>query len=371
MIDDTPRTTKLDEDVLWRAVLARDARFAGGFVFGVRSTGIYCRPGCPARQPRREQVVFFDSPDAAERAHFRACRRCRPRDGDGRGAQAELVKRVCDYIDANLDEPLTLAALSRQINISPYHLQRTFKRVVGITPHQYVRSRRLDALKSHLRDGRGVTAALYEAGYSSSSRLYEDAAAGLGMTPATYRRGGRGMRIGYTIADCPLGRILVGATEKGICAVSLGEDDGELEAALRTEYPAAEIARDDGALGDWVGAFSRHLEGVEPELRLPLDVQGTSFQMRVWERLRAIPYGNVRTYGQIAGDLGLPKAARAVGRACATNPTSVIIPCHRAVGGDGSLVGYRWGLERKRRLLERERVVAARPHADRAEPNEG
>jgi O-6-methylguanine DNA methyltransferase len=179
------------------------------------------------------------------------------------------------------------------------------------------------------------------------------------------------MRIGYTIADCPLGRILVGATEKGICAVSLGEDDGELEAALRTEYPAAEIARDDGTLGDWVGAFSRHLNGVEPELRLPLDVQGTSFQMRVWERLRAIPYGNVRTYGQIAGDLGLPKAARAVGRACATNPTSLIIPCHRAVGGDGSLVGYRWGLERKRRLLERERVVAARPHADRAEPNEG
>jgi AraC family transcriptional regulator of adaptative response/methylated-DNA-[protein]-cysteine methyltransferase len=177
------------------------------------------------------------------------------------------------------------------------------------------------------------------------------------------------MRIGYAIVDCPLGRLLVGATERGICAVSFGEDDSELETALRMEYPAAEIVRDDRALGDWVGALSRHLNGDEPELRLPLDVQGTGFQKRVWEQLRAIPYGNVRTYGQIAGDLGLPKAARAVGRACATNPASVVIPCHRAVGGDGSLVGYRWGLERKRLLLERERTVAALPA--HPEPIEG
>lgn len=363
MIDDIRSTAALDEDSLWRAVVARDAGLARVFVFGVRSTGIYCRPGCPARRPRREQVVFFDSPEAAERAHFRACLRCRPRDGDGRDGQAELVRRVCGYIDVNLDEPLTLASLSRQVDISPSYLQRTFKRVVGITPHQYVRSRRLSALKSHLRDGRGVTEALYEAGYSSSSRLYEQAAGGLGMTPATYRRGGRGMRIGYTIVDCPLGRLLVGATDKGVCAVSLGEDDCELEAALREEYAAAEISRDDGALGGWVSALSRHLDGEQPDLRLPLDVQGSGFQRRVWEELRAIPYGSVRTYGQIARDLGSPKAARAVGRACATNPASLVIPCHRAVGGDGSLVGYRWGLERKRLLLERERAVTARARA--------
>jgi AraC family transcriptional regulator of adaptative response/methylated-DNA-[protein]-cysteine methyltransferase len=358
----------LNEDSLWEAVLAREVRLAGEFVFGVRSTGIYCRPGCAARLPRRENVVFFASPDAAEGAHFRACRRCRPREGAvDRGA--ELVKRVCGYIEANLDEPLTLAALSRQAKISPFHLQRTFKRVVGITPHQYVRARRLSTLKSQLRDGRGVTTALYEAGYGSSSRLYEEAAAGLGMTPATYRRGGRGMRIGYTIVDCPLGRLLVGATDRGICAVSLGEDDGQLEAALGVEYPAAEVRRDDRALGEWVSALLRHLNGDQPDLRLPLDVQGTGFQRLVWEQLRAIPYGNVRTYGQIAGELGRPNAARAVGRACATNPVSVVIPCHRAVGGDGSLVGYRWGLERKRLLLERERTVTTIPA--HPEPVEG
>ena len=359
LIDDIQQTQTLDEDSLWEAVLARDARLAGAFVYGVRSTGIYCRPTCPSRRPRRENVVFFASPDAAEEAHFRACRRCRPREGAGFDAQAELVKRVCGYIEANFDEPLTLAALSGHVNISPYHLQRTFKRVVGITPHQFVRARRLSTLKSQLREGRGVTTALYEAGYGSSSRLYEEAAAGLGMTPATYRRGGRGMRIGYTIVDCPLGRLLVGATDRGICAVSLGEADGQLEAALRAEYPAAEVRRDDGGLGEWVNALLRHLNGDQPDLRLPLDVQGTGFQRRVWEQLRAIPYGNVRTYGQIAGELGRPKAARAVGRACATNPVSVVIPCHRAVGGDGSLVGYRWGLERKRLLLERERTVTA------------
>jgi AraC family transcriptional regulator of adaptative response/methylated-DNA-[protein]-cysteine methyltransferase len=356
-------TLTLDEDGLWRAVVARDARFAGAFVFGVRSTGIYCRPGCPARRPRREQVVFFASSDAAEEAHFRACRRCRPREGAGFDGQAELVKRVCGYIEANLDEPVTLAALSGHVNISPYHLQRTFKRIVGITPHQYVRARRLSALKSQLRDGQGVTTALYEVGYGSSSRLYEEAPAGLGMTPATYRRGGRGMRIGYTIVDCPLGRLLVGATDRGVCAVSLGDADGELEAALRGEYPAADVRRDDSGLGEWVSALLRHLNGDQPDLRLPLDVQGTGFQRRVWEQLRAIPYGSVRTYGQIARELGRPKAARAVGRACATNPASVVIPCHRAVGGDGSLVGYRWGLERKRQLLERERSATARPAA--------
>ena len=367
--DDLQDTLALGEDSLWRAVLARDGSH-GSFVYGVRSTGIYCRPTCPSRRPRREQVVFFASPRAAEQAHFRACRRCRPREGAGFDPQAEVVKRICGYIEANLDEPLTLAALSGHVNISPYHLQRTFKRIVGITPHQYVRARRLSTLKSQLREGRGVTTALYEAGYGSSSRLYEEAAAGLGMTPATYRRGGRGMRIGYTIVDCPLGRLLVGATDRGICAVSLGGADGGLEAALVAEYPAAEIRRDDGGLGEWVNALLRHLNGSQPHLHLPLDVQATGFQGRVWEQLRAIPYGNVRSYGQIARALGSPAAARAVGRACATNPVALVIPCHRAVGEDGSLAGYRWGLERKRLLLERESSVTA-SHPARPERVEG
>ena len=361
MTDGPQATLALDEDSLWRAVLARDARLTGAFVFGVRSTGVYCRPGCPSRRPRRDQVVFFASPDAAEQAHFRPCRRCRPRESAGADAQAELVKRICSYIEANPDEPLTLATLSGHVNMSPYHLQRTFKRIVGITPHQYVRARRLSTLKAQLREGQGVTTALYEAGYGSSSRLYEEAAAGLGMTPATYRRGGRGMRIGYTIVDCPLGRLLVAATERGVSAVSLGDSDAGLEAALRAEYPAAEVHRDDGGLGEWVNALLSHLNGDQPRLRLPLDVQATGFQGRVWQELRAIPYGHVRTYGQIARALGQPTAARAVGRACATNPVAVVIPCHRAVGEDGSLVGYRWGLERKRRLLERERAVTGQP----------
>jgi AraC family transcriptional regulator of adaptative response/methylated-DNA-[protein]-cysteine methyltransferase len=361
MTTDLRDTIASSEDSLWQAVLARDARLSGAFVYGVRSTGIYCRPTCPSRRPRREQVVFFASPRAAEEAHFRPCQRCRPRESAGYDAQAELVRRICGYIEANLDEPLTLAALSGHVNMSPYHLHRTFKRIVGITPYQYVRARRLSTLKAQLREGRGVTTALYEAGYGSSSRLYEDAAAGLGMTPATYRRGGRGMRIGYTIVDCPLGRLLVAATDRGIPAVSLGDSDAALEAALRAEYPAAEIRRDGGALGEWVTALLRHLNGDQPHLHLPLDVQATGFQGRVWEQLRAIPYGSVRSYGQIARALGRPTAARAVGRACATNPVSLVIPCHRAVGEEGSLAGYRWGLERKRQLLERERTVSAQP----------
>jgi len=247
------------------------------------------------------------------------------------------------------------------VNMSPYHLQRTFKRILGITPHQYVRARRLDTLKAQLRKGQGVTTALYEAGYGSSSRLYEDAAAGLRMTPATYRRGGLGMRIEYAIVDCPLGRLLVAATDRGVCAVSLGYSDAGLEAALRADYAAAEVRRDGGGLGEWVNATLNHLNGDQPHLHLPLDVRATGFQTRVWEQLRAIPYGSVRTYGQIASALGRPKAARAVGRACATNPVSLVIPCHRAVGQSGSLVGYRWGLERKRLLLERERAAVAAP----------
>ncbi len=351
--------TTRDKEHFWRAVLARDTGFDGAFVYAVRSTGIYCRPSCPSRRPRREQVVFFPLPDAAEKAGFRPCRRCRPR-GGAADPRTEMVRRLCRYAEAHLDDPLTLAALSGEAGLSPHHLQRTFKRVMGITPREYVDACRLRRLKTRLQEGDSVTTALYEAGYGSSSRLYERAPTRLGMTPATYRRGGRGMYLRYTTAECPLGRVLVAASDRGIAFVSLGDSDAALEAALRREYPHAEILRDRNGLRPGVRAVLNYLRGRQPHLNLPLDVQATAFQWQVWEALRSIPYGSTRSYQQIARSLGRPKAVRAVARACATNPASLVIPCHRAVREDGSLAGYRWGLSRKRALLAQERKLAAR-----------
>lgn len=346
------------EENYWQAVQTRDNRSDGTFVYAVRSTGIYCNPSCSARRPRREQVIFFPQPEAAEQAGFRACRRCRPQETTVYELQVEMVQHACRYIEshieAHLEGPLTLAALGKEVSVSPYHLQRVFKRVMGITPRQYAQAYRLGQLKQQLKAGESVTTALYSAGYGSSSRLYEQAPAQLGMTPAAYRRGGKSMRIGYTIVDSPLGRLLIAATEKGICAISLGDSDAALETALFSEYPAAEIQRDGVELSQWVNILLNHLNGQQPHLDLPIDVQATAFQWRVWESLRAIPYGSTRSYGQIAQTLGDPKAARAVARACATNPVAIVVPCHRVVREDGSLGGYRWGLERKRHLLAQE-----------------
>lgn len=268
--------------------------------------------------------------------------------------QAHLMERVCQYIEENRDEPLTLTQLSSTVGLSPHHLQRTFKRVVGVTPRQYQDARRLDGFKARLRQGQDVTRALYEAGYGSSSRLYERAPSRLGMTPATYRRGGRGMQIAYTTVRSPLGRLLVARTERGVCAVSLGDSEGTLEAALRREYPQADVRRDRNGLSQWVRALLRYLDGRQPRLDLPLDVRGTAFQCRVWEELRRIPYGSTRSYGEIARAVGKPGAARAVGNACARNPVPLVIPCHRAIRGNGDLGGYALGLKRKRALLDKE-----------------
>lgn len=268
--------------------------------------------------------------------------------------QAHLMERVCQYIEENRDEPLTLTQLSAAVGLSPHHLQRTFKRVVGVTPRQYQDARRLDGFKARLRQGQDVTRALYEAGYGSSSRLYERAPSRLGMTPATYRRGGRGMQIAYTTVRSPLGRLLVARTERGVCAVSLGDSEGALEAALRREYPQADVRRDRNGLSQWVRALLRYLGGRQPRLDLPLDVRGTAFQCRVWEELRRIPYGSTRSYGEIARAVGKPGAARAVGNACARNPVPLVIPCHRAIRGNGDLGGYALGLKRKRALLDKE-----------------
>ncbi|NWG15491.1 MAG: bifunctional DNA-binding transcriptional regulator/O6-methylguanine-DNA methyltransferase Ada [Chloroflexi bacterium] len=336
----------------WQAVLDRDARFDGAFVMAVRTTGIYCRPSCPARHPRRENVHFYACPADAERDGFRPCKRCSP---NTQAFEAAVVQQVCAYLETHLDENPRLADLGWAAGLSPQHLQRVFKRALGISPRQYADARRLERLKARLKEGRAVTDALYEVGYSSSSRLYERAPGQLGMTPAVYRRGGQDMDIRYTVEECPLGWLLVAATERGVCAVSLGDTPAYLEGELRADYPAAAITRDEGELGAWVKPLLRHLDGQQPHLELPLDVRATAFQRRVWQALQAIPAGETRTYSQIAASIGSPKAARAVGSACAHNPVSLLIPCHRAVREDGSLGGYRWGLARKAALLERER----------------
>jgi len=346
----------IDETSAWDAVLGRDARRDGQFVYAVATTGVYCRPSCPSRRPRRERVRFFTAPEEAERAGFRACRRCHPR--DGAAPDARLVERACAYLEAHLDEPVTLETLGQAVGVSPWHLQRTFKRLTGVSPKEMVRARRIERLKERLQQGDDVAAATYEAGFGSGSRVYETSDARLGMTPATYRRGGAGMRIRFATAASSLGRLLVAVTERGVCAVALGDADEELAASLRREYPQASIERaEPGAedLGTRVAAVLGFLAGTSPHLALPLDVQATAFQERVWKALQEIPAGETRTYGEVAATLGLPQAARAVARACATNPVALAIPCHRVVRGDGASGGYRWGTERKSRILAGER----------------
>ena len=354
--DTEDERARWDEARLWQSVLARDVEADGAFVYAVRTTGIYCRPTCPSRRPRRENVAFFALPAAAEHAGFRACRRCHPEQATICDPQVEVVQRVCRAIAANPEEPPTLAGLSAEVGLSPFHMQRTFKRVMGITPRQYADACRMDRLKSELRKGEAVTSALYGAGYGSPSRLYERAPAHLGMTPAVYRRGGAGMQIHYTIVPCPLGLLLVAATERGICAINLGDSDEALVDGLTKEYPAAAIARDAAGLDSAVAVIIRHLHGQEPHLDLPLDVQATAFQWRVWEALQAIPYGSTRSYSEIARAIGQPTAARAVAQACATNRVALAIPCHRVVRENGDLGGYRWGIARKRTLLAQEQA---------------
>ena len=344
---------------MWNAVLARDASRDGSFVFAVRSTGIYCRPSCPARRPRREQVSFFQVPEAAEREGFRACRRCHPRRVESTDPHIDLVRRICHAIDEHDEEPQTLKTLSEQTDVSAHHLQRTFKEVMGITPRQYAESQRLRKFKANVKDGASVTEAMYDAGYGSSRSLYEKSSAQLGMTPATYGRGGKGMQIVYTIADSRLGRLLVAATERGVCSVALGDSDSELTAKLFEEYPQASIDSKDTkispSLNLWLSSVLDNLNGKTSRIDLPLDIQATAFQWRVWEELRQIPFGSTRSYQEIAKAIGKPNAVRAVARACASNHAALIIPCHRVIRGDKSLGGYRWGLERKKKLLQSER----------------
>jgi AraC family transcriptional regulator of adaptative response/methylated-DNA-[protein]-cysteine methyltransferase len=342
----------------WQAVQSKDRRYDGVFVYGVRSTGVFCRPHCPARLPRRENVEFFTAIAQATQAGFRPCRRCAPLDTND--PHAALAQQMCRFIEAHAADAITLDSLSAQFDVSPQHLQRLFKRSVGLSPKQYLDAVRMRQLKAQLRKGDSVTTAQFDAGYNSSSRLYERAATQMGMTPASYRKGGQGSRISSTIVETPLGQLLIATTERGLCAVRLGDSAEALQTELQTEFPRAEIHRDDAQLQPAVEALVQYLNGHEVALNLPLDIQATAFQRRVWEALQAIPFGETRSYTDIATAIAQPSAVRAVARACAANPVALVIPCHRVICGDGSLSGYRWGLQRKAALLAREAEQAAR-----------
>jgi AraC family transcriptional regulator of adaptative response/methylated-DNA-[protein]-cysteine methyltransferase len=336
----------------WQATLARDAKADGAFFFGVKSTQIYCRPSCPARRPLRKNTLFFSTTSDAEREGFRPCRRCKP---DEIPAAVRIVQRAAQVLESDLDEQINVGVLARKTGVTSSALRRAFRQQTGLTPRELAAALRLKKFKKLLREGNSITDALYATGYGSASRIYERSDAHLGMTPATYQKGGKGMRIRYTTAKSSLGEVLVAATERGVSAVYLGDTGPKLVSELREEYPRAEIAAEKGAFSNWVEEIVARVEGNAPRRELPLDLQATAFQRRVWQELQRIPRGATRTYSQIARAVGKPRAIRAVARACATNPVSIVVPCHRVVRADGTLAGYRWGLSRKEKLLERER----------------
>jgi AraC family transcriptional regulator, regulatory protein of adaptative response / methylated-DNA-[protein]-cysteine methyltransferase len=341
----------MQSETQWRQVMERDARQDGRFVFAVRTTGVYCRPSCPSRRPRRDSVEFFAGPQQAERAGYRACLRCKPTEISAQVRAVTLARQLLDQADGTL----TLADLSKRVGVSPFHLQRLFKRATGLSPREYQSARRMQQVKHGLRKGDDVTTAIYDAGFGSPSRLYEKASQQLGMTPGVYRRAGAGMTIHYAIVTSPLGRLLVAATRRGLCAVRFGENATDLERELREEFRAAEILRDDNALRPYVEPLLSRLRGERITVDLPLDVRATAFQKKVWDALREIPAGEIRSYSDVARTIGDPKAVRAVASACANNPVALAVPCHRVVRSDGELAGYRWGIDRKQKLLEQER----------------
>jgi AraC family transcriptional regulator of adaptative response/methylated-DNA-[protein]-cysteine methyltransferase len=351
--------TITDQDLCWQVAVAKDTSMDGVFYVAVRTTGIYCRPSCPAKQPKRENVTFFATLQEAEAAGYRACKRCRPREVHA-DARPELVRMACEYLDRDVDADTSLAPLAEQLGVGPEYLRRLFKRTLRLTPREYAASLRALRLRQNLRNGAAVTDAIYDAGYPSSSRLYESASGHLGMTPSLYKRGGRGLRIEFGIANSGLGRLLVAATGRGVCAIRLADTDEELESSLRREFPEAEITRAAAGVSEWLRELVEYLDGQRIRLDLPVDVQATAFQARVWRALRRIPYGETRSYSAIAREIGSPKAARAVGAACRSNPVPFIVPCHRVVQENGGLGGYALGLERKRSLLAMEAAQAGK-----------
>ena len=362
MIDTAERTRRPATalDPRWATVLARDPQNSGNFYYAVSTTGVYCRPSCPSRRAKPENVAFYESCAAAERAGFRPCRRCRPRAPSLADERAAIVASVCRYIDADTETP-TLALLARRAGLSAYHFHRVFKSVTGLSPRAYVLARRAQRLSGELRRGGTVTQAILDAGYNSGGHFYATSKQLLGMTPRSYRDGGANAEIRFTVAECTLGRILVARSDQGICAISLGDEPGGLRRELQDRFPKARLIGGDADFERWVAQVVRLVDSPAVGLRLPLDIRGTTFQRRVWRALQQIPAGSTASYSDIARRIGAPTAVRAVAQACAANPLAVAIPCHRAIRRDGALSGYRWGLSRKRALLEREGAANTGP----------
>lgn len=346
-----------NDDARWRAVLKRDGRADGVFFYAVRTTGVYCRPNCAARGPRRENVGFFDSCREAEAAGFRPCLRCKPDRPDVGREQIALIEQACRWIETAEEMPL-LNELAERAGFSAYHFHRLFKRYTGVTPKAYGQAHRGRKMRARLRQGDTVTDAIYEAGYQAGSRFYEESKSRLGMTPTQLKKGGAGLMIRYTITRCLLGPILIAATEEGICLIHFGENSAQLQQTLLQYFPKAALRDSDERFGRWVRQILEAMtRGEAPSSDLPLDIRGTAFQQRVWQALRDIPAGEKASYAEVAAKIGRPRAVRAVAQACAANNLAVVVPCHRVVRSDGSLSGYRWGSERKAALLEREQRV--------------
>ncbi len=354
MMNEQQAKQKVAADWRWLAVEAKNGEFDGVFYFGVRTTGIFCRPSCSSRQPKRQNVSFFITPTEAENAGFRACLRCKPKNEYEPGPAALLIQNAFELLKSDEIEIASIDDLSIRLNVSPGHLQKTFKGVLGLSPKEVLDMMRLENFKRNVRET-DVTTSLYESGFGSSRALYEKAGESLGMTPAIYKKGGKDMKINYTIVDSRLGKLMVAATEKGICSVSFGDTADELESGLRQEFFSASIDKNDAELKNAVTTILKSLDGEKTILTLPLDLHASAFQLRVWAELRKIPYGETRSYGQIAASLGTPKSFRAVARACATNPVALVNPCHRVIAADGKLSGYKWGIERKAELLKQEK----------------
>lgn len=355
-------STPITEDPRWEKLVRRDREADGSFFYSVATTGVYCRPSCGARTPLPSNVAFHRTAAEAERAGFRACKRCRPTAPSLAEEHAALVADLCRFIDAS-EAPPTLEALAARAGLSAFHLHRVFKEVTGLTPRAYASAARASRMRAALRRSRTVTEAVYDAGFGSSSRFYESQGAILGMTPTRWRAGGAGATIRYAIGRCSLGSLLVGMTERGVCAIALGDEPAELARDLRERFPRAELLADDGGLERALAAVVAFVDAPQSGLRLPLDVRGTAFQRRVWQALLEIPPGDTTTYSALAARIGASSAVRGVANACAANPVAMAIPCHRVLGKDGQLTGYRWGLERKQRLLDAE----AKANATRTE----
>jgi AraC family transcriptional regulator, regulatory protein of adaptative response / methylated-DNA-[protein]-cysteine methyltransferase len=339
------------EDHRWLLVQDRNQQADGEFVYAVKSTGIFCRPSCPSRRPRREMVEFFDNPVLAQQAGYRACLRCEPAE---RNAQLARIEAACRFIEKNLDNPISLDQIAGHVGLSPFHFQRLFKKRLGISPRQYQQAQRSAKFKHALQKEARITDAIYEAGYGSSSRAYENGSDQLGMTPTAFRRNGQGVNINYTIIASHMGRLLIASTDRGLCSVKFGNSEAALLRELKAEFHAAHLERRDNELKPAVAGVKSLLAGMNINTDIPLDIQGTAFQQRVWNALRQIPPGQTRSYTDVAKSIGSPKAVRAVASACASNPVALVVPCHRVVQANGKLAGYRWGIERKAALLRKE-----------------